>query len=814
MSSESSPTPKASYGNADPRRGVGAPQSISTKYDDLCAVWVVDGGIESTPRNVQRSEIRQLVAQRSRDQVNAQVGVIRARAALEEANRAAEAERRAAWEVVRKIEEACRKGGERKSKFEVEWIGFDEKEQWRLKQEEVSAAVARVTKRAAERKKAKAEEEKREQKNIQEEQEDNDKATEDKARNEEEERKVARVSTAAEAEEAIAAARGSAEARGAAETEEATATEEKAKLVASQSAAAELEWDGPPDDAGIELTLSNFEKDSDAAGDETAQVELGAALSSSTPGAKEQLREAEDEIPEESMEGDGTEVTGETTHLLPPEAQAHVSAATGVTGAPGTQVDGTAGIDIVAEDGDSNDQSTCPSAAITVEAILADARIKTLNIPPPGSGAVFPNGARLAATPSASASTVVEEIMDEARARAFALTSQKEDLLATKRRYVVSPSASIAFAGILAIARAKAAADLAPQEAAILVKNNKATEKGKSSGDNNKADSLLTLLTRILAKAKAEAEEDARDEVEEWTIEKRDAAVRAKNLQQEVLHEEDKAPSIFGDTNAARSVGEMEALFDDKDGSVIECIDNILTIVRSDSYDRDNTDKPINPWKIKRKEHLHKFDKTSKILEKRREAKRSMPEDSISNENASNSGVVNCHDTDSTDKPPEKLEITKKDPKRALLEDGISGETENQPPERWEMASMQSEKFPLDHYRNQDIASNLEDSHLTLGQYLPWESYSSSDSAEYMSLNPILSPSVAAVPSDTDAAWRKRAKTLAEEFEENSTGGNRPDSDGDLTFENWDPWDTAATNSSHRLTALSEALWFSSTIDW
>ena len=185
MSSESSPTPKASHGNADPRRGVGAPQSISTKYDDLCAVWVVDGGIESTPRNVQRSEIRQLVAQRSRDQVNAQVGVIRARAALEEANRAAEAERRAAWEVVRKIEEACRKGGERKSKFEVEWIGFDEKEQWRLKQEEVSAAVARVTKRAAERKKAKAEEEKREQKNIQEEQEDNDKATEDKARNEE-----------------------------------------------------------------------------------------------------------------------------------------------------------------------------------------------------------------------------------------------------------------------------------------------------------------------------------------------------------------------------------------------------------------------------------------------------------------------------------------------------------------------------------------------------------------------------------------------------------------------------------------------------
>ena len=132
--------------------------------------------------------------------------------------------------------------------------------------------------------------------------------------------------------------------------------------------------------------------------------------------------------------------------------------------------------------------------------------------------------------PSASASTVVEEIMDEARARAFALTSPKEDLMATKRRYVVSPSASIALAGILAIARAKAAANLAPQEAAILVKNNKATEKGKSSGDNNKSVSLLSLLTRILAKAKAEAEEDARDEVEEWTIEKRDAAVRGEKI--------------------------------------------------------------------------------------------------------------------------------------------------------------------------------------------------------------------------------------------------------------------------------------------
>ena len=389
-SSESSQTTEGSNENSNPRRGLGTPQYLSTTYDDLGAGEVVDGGIEWTPRDVRQSEIRQRVSQRSRDQANYQIGLIRA--ALQEANRAVEAERRSkeAWarkeeeerraarEAVNKVKESRRKENDRKSKVEEERIRVKEEELWSLEQEEVSAAATRVAKRVAERKKDEAEEErkgveeeKRKKKRIQEVKEADSAAKRDKSRKEEEEREVERVAAAVEAGASIAAARGSAEARGAAKIEE--NTEEKSKPLESEEAASKPEKNGQPNYPGIELTLSKFEKDSDTAGDEIAQVELGVASSSPTPRNEGKFRESEDDISDETTERNEIEVIGAMTHFSSPEAQNRIPAAAGITRASDVRVDGAARIDIISEDRNSNNQSKRFSPAKTVEAIMIDA---------------------------------------------------------------------------------------------------------------------------------------------------------------------------------------------------------------------------------------------------------------------------------------------------------------------------------------------------------------------------------------------------------------------------------------------------------
>ena len=901
--SESSPTPTGSDDNVDPRRGLGAPQHISTKHDDLGAGGIADDGIEWTPGDDRLFELRQRVARKSRDQAKAQLDVIRA--SLEEANRAAEPERRAKEERERK-----------------------EEEEWARKEEEERRARETVRKveearRKEERRKRRVEEERR-------------RVEEERRRVEEERRRV--------------------EAREASEKEE--ATEAKARPVA-----AEPGRDGLRDNPGIELTLSNFEENADTAGDETAQVQLDiASSSSSAPSAEEKQREAEDEVPEEAREGDRTEVMGERTHLLPQEALTRVPAAAGITRASNMRVDGAAGLDIIAEDGDSNDHSTQPSPAITVEAILADARFKTLNIPSLGLDAVVPNGAGVAVGSSVSAPTMVEEILAETRARALALLSPEEAMLVIKRRYEASGSraksaadltleeaiilvknngankmgknsddnnkamsSSVVPITILAKektkseedardevkkrgvavrvknmqqevlreedrapsiigdddatksigeteppfddkdesvresiddllmrvrndeSRAKSAADPTLEEAIILVKNNGANKMGKNSDDNNKAMSSSVVPITILAKEKTKSEEDARDEVK-----KRGVAVRVKNMQQEVLREEDRAPSIIGDDDATKSIGETEPPFDDKDESVRESIDDLLMRVRNDSYDQDSIEKTINLGEIKIKKDLQKCDKTSESLEERKKAESAMLELGISDNNASNSGVGDWDDIDC-----------------------ISQETEKRSSMRWKRVSMDSKKSPLG---NQDTASNSEDSHLIADRYISWQNSSSSDSTENTSLYSTAScdgSKRANMLAKEFADGSKRANMLAEEVGANSIGsssslstmldslasmiaadwerkaheedgdpsavvdnvvitdsededsdddsdngeysttqeeedGNLPDRHDNLAFENWDPLDTVVTNSSHRLLALIETLGFGS----
>ena len=118
-----------------------------------------------------------------------------------------------------------------------------------------------------------------------------------------------------------------------------------------------------------------------------------------------------------------------------------------------------------------------------------------MNVPPLGSG------------------VMAEETLDESRARAVTLLSPKDYIMLTKRRYVTSPSISIALT--------KATTDFAPEKSIILFKNIRESDMGKISDEKNQAVSSSTVITAILSKEIVKVKDDARDNTEKLTLERK-----------------------------------------------------------------------------------------------------------------------------------------------------------------------------------------------------------------------------------------------------------------------------------------------------